>query len=97
MSDREMWSMVGGEVLDGVHPAEVCSAPCPLHSPSVHRMASWCLYWRDDSRLFERICPHGVGHPDPDDLAFKRSHGNPHYGVHGCDGCCFALDVTDGA
>jgi hypothetical protein len=32
----------------------------------------------------ERICPHGIGHPDPDDPAFK----NPIEGVHGCDGCC---------
>ena len=30
----------------------------------------------------ERVCPHGVGHPDPD----RRHADDP--GVHGCDGCC---------
>lgn len=42
----------------------------------------------------ERICPHGIGHPDPDDIAFKRNR--PRFGedmakadsIHGCDGCC---------
>ena len=29
----------------------------------------------------ERVCPHGIGHPDPD----RPHHGG---GVHGCDGCC---------
>jgi hypothetical protein len=33
----------------------------------------------------ERICPHGVGHPDPDEYAIA-SGGDA--GVHGCDGCC---------
>lgn len=35
----------------------------------------------------ERICPHGVGHPDPDDT-------NPDT-VHGCDGCCAQVDLID--
>lgn len=37
-------------------------------------------HWRDDRSFMERICPHGVGHPDPDD-----EHADP---IHGCDGCC---------
>jgi hypothetical protein len=43
-------------------------------------MRRWPQNWRGDRYLIERICPHGVGHPDPDDL-------NPDT-VHGCDGCC---------
>lgn len=43
-------------------------------------MVLWPQHWRGDRHLMERICPHGVGHPDPDDI-------NPD-GVHGCDGCC---------
>lgn len=42
--------------------------------------------------LAERICPHGVGHPDPDSLDFARREGGEDFagaeGVHGCDGCC---------
>lgn len=40
----------------------------------------------------ERICPHGVGHPDPDHIAFvERVAGKDVASVeavHGCDGCC---------
>jgi hypothetical protein len=42
----------------------------------------------------ERICPHGVGHPDPDDLAYrisiakKMGKDTKYLGIHGCDGCC---------
>jgi hypothetical protein len=35
----------------------------------------------------ERICKHGVGHPDPDDLMILIGHDD---GVHGCCGCCTA-------
>ena len=42
--------------------------------------------------MMERICPHGVGHPDPDHLSFlERLFGEEttrHESVHGCDGCC---------
>ena len=31
---------------------------------------------RFDRSFMERICVHGVGHPEGDDL------------MHGCDGCC---------
>ena len=34
----------------------------------------------------ERLCKHGVGHPDPDDMAVKK---RPLGGLHGCPcGCC---------
>ena len=78
-----------GTMLDGVHPADQCAGHCPLHSPSDHHMTAWRLLWRDDWGLFERICEHGVGHPDPDDVAFKRSRRREGFGVHGCDGCCW--------
>ena len=73
-----------GVVLTGVHPAERCEGqPCVIHHPSDHHMRDWPLNWRQDRGLMERICPHGVGHPDPDDV-------NPDT-VHGCDGCCREL------
>lgn len=53
-------------------------------------MRDWPQFWRDDRGLMERICSHGIGHPDPDDLAYKiRTGGDDAEGVHGCDGCCF--------
>jgi hypothetical protein len=45
----------------------------------------------------ERICSHGVGHPDPDDIAFKFENGlDDAMGVHGCDGCCSATSSNQG-
>jgi hypothetical protein len=35
----------------------------------------------------ERICPCGVGHPDPDDAAYRLSQGDDDT-THGCCGCC---------
>ena len=80
---------VGDATLRGVHPATQCAGrACVVHNPSDHHMRTWRLHWRDDRILMERLCPHGVGHPDPDDLAYHRSIGRSYVGVHGCDGCC---------
>lgn len=55
-------------------------------------MRDFKTHWRDDRKLMERICPHGVGHPDPDDIAFKRRVLGDKFAnleaIHGCDGCC---------
>lgn len=65
---------------------------CVIHNPSDHKMKDWPTHWRDDRKLMERICPHGIGHPDPDDIAFKRDLLGPKFAetesIHGCDGCC---------
>ena len=74
---------------------------CVIHNPSKHSMNQFPLHWRGDRGLMERICPHGIGHPDPDDLAFKeRTRGKDHASaesIHGCDGCCGGAygDSTD--
>lgn len=74
-------TLVGGERLSHVHSEAVCDgAPCCIHDPSDHHMADWPQHFRQDRYLMERICPHGVGHPDPDDPSPDR--------LHGCDGCC---------
>jgi hypothetical protein len=41
----------------------------------------------------ERMCPHGVGHPDPDDPKLMNLNSTEHNSsyfeyIHGCDGCC---------
>lgn len=54
-------------------------------------MREWPLHWRSDRGIFERICPHGIGHPDPDCMRFYLEyHEDISAGVHGCDGCCSA-------
>ncbi|QIG58202.1 hypothetical protein SEA_SKOG_50 [Gordonia phage Skog] len=78
-----------GTLLDGVHDPEVCTPPCVLHSPSDHHMRGMRLLWRQDRKMFERICEHGIGHPDPDQMAFWESIGRAEVeGVHGCCGIC---------
>lgn len=76
-----------------VHNKELCAGQhCSVHNPSDHHMKTWKQEWRNDRALMERICEHGVGHPDPDHIAYvRRSRGDAaaHFeAVHGCDGCC---------
>lgn len=69
-------------VLFNPHSEDACKGnPCTIHNRSDHHMRAWPQHWRQDRRIMERICPHGVGHPDPD----ERSDINT---VHGCCGCC---------
>lgn len=74
--------LVGGEVVFAHFAGDCLVAPCPIHSASQHHMSEWRQHWRADRGIIERICPHGVGHPDPDGMF------DPADGVHGCDGCC---------
>lgn len=63
------------------------SEACVIHNPSDHQMRRWPRNLRA-SALVERMCVHGVGHPDPDSVAFFDSIGRRGFDVHGCDGCC---------
>lgn len=88
-AEERLGMQVGHATLVNVHDQARCAGrPCVVHNPSDHEMRSWPLNWRGDRGLMERICPHGVGHPDPDDLAFHIRNGNTWQGVHGCDFCC---------
>lgn len=82
-------------VLYNVHSADQCAAEgghCVIHNPSDHRMRDFDLLMRS-SGLMERICSHGVGHPDPDSLAFfDRVNPGMRFDVHGCCGCCLSDD-----
>lgn len=76
-----------------VHAAGLCAGEhCVVHNPSTHAMLEFPTLWRGDRALMERICPHGVGHPDPDHIAFVASTKGKEAArtelVHGCDGCC---------
>jgi hypothetical protein len=95
-----VWIIPGTDTLIyNVHSARQCSGrPCVLHRPSNHHLRGWMLHYRDDKGQMERICPcHGVGHPDPDDLAYQLSIGREGAGIHGCPGCCGDQKVTSEA
>lgn len=75
------------------HPASECAGqPCPLHSRTDHAMRGFPQHWRADRGLMERICRHGIGHPDPDQWAHLVGILGPEEAaaqfVHGCCGCC---------
>jgi hypothetical protein len=77
-------TLVGGQKLFNVHAKDKCAGEfCCIHRPSDHHMRDWPQNWRSDRRMMERICPHGVGHPDPDDPTTNT--------MHGCDMCCSSV------
>lgn len=81
----EIHILVGGQRLSNVHDRDKCKGEfCTIHRNSPHHMIEWPQNWRDDTRIMERVCPHGIGHPDPDDPS-------PHR-IHTCDGCCFPME-----
>ena len=82
------WKLNSGQVIT-THAESQCKGQyCCIHNPSNHHMRDWPMKWRDDTGVMERICPCGVGHPDPDDLAYNIKIGQDWKGVHGCCGCC---------
>jgi hypothetical protein len=83
------WEDDFGQVIGPVHPADYClnKNGCTIHGPSDHAMTYFPQMWRDDKGIMERICSHGIGHPDPDDVKLLGINGWTE-GVHGCDGCC---------
>ena len=98
--DENIGDLIGmpdGRILK-THGKDECSGtPCVLHSPSDHPLKDAPLSWRSERAMMERICEHGIGHPDPDDRAhWERRLGNDPASrefiearaQHGCDGCC---------
>lgn len=79
-------------IVDGikVHTQRVCQGKlCPFHNPSDHPLKNAKMHLRmDKGGLVERICEHGVGHDDPDSVAYLHPGGEMGAGIHGCDGCC---------
>ena len=79
---REQWRDAKG-VIWLVHAKEQCAGEwCSIHHPSAHPLKDAPQIWREDRRIMERVCEHGVGHPDPDCIYATRNS------THGCDGCC---------
>lgn len=87
------WGEVHGGAIVRTHGIIACEGePCALHNPSDHPLRDAPMVFRADRGfLIERTCQHGVGHPDPDSVAYLASVSDDDgWGVHGCDGCCRA-------
>lgn len=72
--------------------ADTCDQGCVIHNRTNHHMALWPLHWRGDRKIFERLCPHGIGHPDVDQYPYWRATDQMWETVHGCCGCCRGAD-----
>lgn len=81
-----------GELIVRTHREEDCLGPrCAIHNPSDHPLNQAKMVMRADKQmLIERLCEHGVGHPDPDSVDFivNTLGYDSSIAVHGCDGCC---------
>lgn len=85
---------VANGILRGVHRPSACSGQpwgCWIHHPFPHRLDHAPVRWREDNETAERVCDHGIGHPDPQDAAYWWNAHNRDVTVHGCDGCCLPL------
>ena len=65
---------------------------CTIHKRSNHHMRNYKQFWRADRGIMERVCAHGVGHPDPDEYRILNGEDN---GLHGCDGCCIPFATEE--
>lgn len=89
-NSNELWStdIEGFNFL--THNRKYCVGQyCSIHNPSGHPLKDAPMNWRDDRGIMERICEHGIGHPDPDDTEYRRRNNLwDSSGSHACDGCC---------
>lgn len=88
MAEKKFYDAAGR--LLRIHKTEDCvGTHCPFHNPSDHKMNKWPMIMRTDHGvpLIERICPCGIGHPDPDSLVWLNSQGHHGFEVHGCCSC----------
>lgn len=88
--DEGEWVNAAGVRVAFLHQPDNCEGqPCVAHNPTPHSMSDWPMNLRETA-LIERLCSHGVGHPDPDSVWFFDSKGFFGFDVHGCCGCCHA-------
>lgn len=74
-------------VLKNVHAQGKCRGSyCTIHWRSDHHMRSWPQVFNPMVIAMERVCEHGIGHTDPDeinnDVVVRFEHDSK------CDGCC---------
>lgn len=83
--------------MKNLHDPRLCAERgCAIHAhPSQHPLMDAPLLWRDDRNILERICQHGVGHPDHDAALYLITQGQDYQLIHGCDMCCQADVIED--
>lgn len=84
---KTAYSTVG---LTNIHDPQLCEGRgCAVHNhPTDHPLKNAPLNWREDRGILERICEHGVGHPDADSANYLSSIGRGYENYHACCMCC---------
>lgn len=85
----------GTAYLNPIFIHATCTGFCPFHKRSGHPLRSAPMAWRENLGRVDRVCPHGVIHPDTDSLGYLRkthlwdtiSINDPQH-REDCDGCC---------
>lgn len=78
--------------LMGHGPDRCGGRPCSLHNRTDHALRHFPQRWNNDERVMERVCVHGIGHPDPDHVFYVKHVRRVRYDDdHDCDGCCGLL------
>ena len=86
MGDFEYQELENSSIRLFVHKEENCEGEvCTIHNRTNHRMRRFPQLWRGDRKIMERVCSHGIGHPDPDEYKIIEGIDD---GAHVCDGCC---------
>ena len=86
MGDYEYQQLENSSIRLAVHKLEFCVGDvCTIHKRTDHSMRRFPQLWRSDRKIIERTCPHGIGHPDPDEYRVLNGEDD---GIHDCDGCC---------
>lgn len=84
--------MDSGDVVNlvNVHSPFACEGRgCAIHNhPSTHALVSAPMVWREDLKVVERLCKHGIGHVDADVAEYLKTMGYESSALHTCDGCC---------
>jgi len=72
-----------------LHAADSCIGTCPFHKPTEHSMSDWPSTFNWDMMRLDRVCEHGLHHPDPDTPQELCSV------EHECDGCCEVREAVE--
>lgn len=80
--------------LKNVHDKDFCAGQiCVMHNPINGDFRRLLLVWENNVKRYERVCEHGVTHPDPSQFAFWRATGQEQLGTHPCDRCCLDWEI----
>lgn len=76
--------------LNFVHSQMACAyRHCAIHgTASIHPLSMEPLIWDDDYQTVQRLCAHGIKHPDKDNVDYFEEIGGFPYVHNQCDGCC---------